>query len=83
MPLFNSISLYSRSAETSEATAILSGVGVNIALDAIAVMLDRWRWESMTDASWDTLEADLSEALENIMENGLVGTVVWRRQRVA
>lgn len=56
----------------------ISGDSKSLILAALAVMDDRWRWlKTVTDAEWNDIEAALAQANLEVMENMLIGSVIW------
>lgn len=56
------------------ASVQLSGVSRALALAALSVMADQWRW---TTDNWDETDAAVSLALEEVMRNMMLGSVIW------
>jgi len=78
VPTFNYPSVSDRADVDSPISTILNPVGRNLCLDALQLMLDRWRWDTLSDGDWDTLEAEVSHAIGALMLNTMIGQVVWR-----
>jgi hypothetical protein len=66
--LFNWQSVIDRAALDSEpVNAALSSISVNLIIDALNVMADKWRW--VDDSEWDAIEAAVSLAVAELLTN--------------
>lgn len=66
MPLFDRATFEARVSDTPDALADLSGATMVLAQDALLVMSDRWRWDTMTDSQWDDLSEIISQAMDEL-----------------
>lgn len=78
--LFNWQSVSDRAADDAQSVSAVfsSSIAVNLILDALAVMIDRWRWESVDDTTWDTIEAAISLTIEELIANIVIPPDVFR-----
>lgn len=76
--LFNWQAVIDRAATGQPGAALFTSEQRYLALDAITLMLDRWRWDVMTDVQWDEVESIVTGALSAVMENQFIGSIIWR-----
>jgi len=48
----------------------LAGTSRALCIAALTEMLDRYTWEDMGDTEWDTVEAAVSAAINEVMSDG-------------
>lgn len=61
-------SVQERAAEDAPSVAaVFSSISVNLFLDAIGLMTDRFRWEAVDDSEWDEIEAAVSLAIDQLL----------------
>lgn len=65
--LFDYPSILARADGNPIGTVSISAVTAMLAIDAISVAMDRWRWLPMNDSDWNDCEAAVSAALMEIM----------------
>lgn len=65
--MFNWSSIDDRGSVGSDLDVTLSSYSVEIILDALALMHDRWRWGGVDDSTWDTIDDAVSNAEGDIL----------------
>lgn len=66
--LFDWDGVVERATGMPDSTLLLSATTYTLALDALAVMLDRWRWQAgMSDTDWNETESAISQAIQELI----------------
>lgn len=47
----------------------LSSDSKALCVSALELMLDRWRWQKMSDTEWDLIEALVSDAISEVISD--------------
>lgn len=66
-PQFNWTDVQNRASGFSASAVSLSALSKVLILDALMVMIDRWRWLAMDDTEWDSADAAIADAINEVM----------------